>query len=194
MKQLQDYIFNMNKIYEYRVKMAGVDPKGEVMERIKNALDVYEVDSISATRRIPIQTHRDFPKMGPCEAWVFEVTIKYPTTTNILRQLIRERAGVNFECVCVYTKNEDDQNTAAESRGKDRKNAYLLDDELESDASGQHAVGQSRVDSMLKELTRGKAPGLEKRPAAQKTKNTTGTKSPVGSTQNKIPSPFKGRK
>lgn len=190
MKQLQDYIFNMNKIYEYRVKIAGVIPKGEVMERIKNALDVYEVETITTARRIPIQEHRDFPKMGPCEAWVFEVAVKYPTTSNILRQLIRERANVNPECICVYTKDEDDKNEAAESRGKNHKGSYLLDQELQSD-DGQDSVGQSRVDSMLKELTKGNAPGLAKRPPAQKIKATAGAKSPVGSTQNKIPSPFK---
>ena len=194
MQNLQDYIFQLNKTYEYRVKIAGVNPKGAVMERIKNALDVYEVDTISTARSIPIQEHRDFPKMGPCEAWVFEVTVKYPTTTALLRQMIKERAGVNPECVCVYTKDEDDRNEAAEARGKDRTGALLTDAELKADEGGQERVGQARTDSMLKELTKGKAPGLETRPAALKAQAPAETKSPVGSTQNKIPDPYKGRK
>lgn len=194
MQNLQEYIFQLNTTYEYRVKIAGVNPKGAVMERIKNALDVYEVDTISTARSIPIQEHRDFPKMGPCEAWVFEVTVKYPTTTALLRQMIKERAGVNPECVCVYTKDEDDRNEMDEARGKDVKGARLLDPELKADEGGQERVGQARTDSMLKELTKGKAPGIEKRPAAQKTAASADTKSPVGSTQNKIPSPIKGKK
>ena len=194
MQHLQEYIFNMNKVYEYRVKIVGVNPKGAVMERIKNALDVFEVETVSTARSIPIQEHRDFPKMGPCEAWVFEVTVKYPTTTNILRQLIKERANVNPECICVYTKDEDDRNEMDEARGKDFKGSRLLDSELKADDGGQERVGQARTDSMLKELTKGKPPGLEKRPAAQKAAANADTKSPVGSTQNKIPSPFKGKK
>ena len=194
MQNLQDYIFQLNKVYEYRVKIAGVNPKGAVMERIKNALNVYEVDTISTARSIPIQEHRDFPKMGPCEAWVFEVTVKYPTTTALLRQMIKERANINPECVCVYTKDEDDRNEADEARGKGRTGALLTDAELQADEGGQERVGQARTDSMLKELTKGKAPGIETRPAAQKAQSAADTKSPVGSTQNKIPSPFKGKK
>ena len=191
MQNLQEYIFSLNKVYEYRVKIAGVNPKGAVMERIKNALDVYEVQTVSTARSIPIQEHRDFPKMGPCEAWVFEVTVKYPTTTALLRQLIKERANVNPECICVYTKDEDDRNEMDEARGKDVKGARLLDPELKADEGGQERVGQARNDSMLKELTKGKAPGIDKRPAAQKAAAPADTKSPVGSTQNKIPSPVK---
>lgn len=194
MQNLQEYIFNLNKVYEYRVKIAGVNPKGEVMERIKNALDVYEVDTISTARSIPIQEHRDFPKMGPCEAWVFEVTVKYPTTTALLRQLIKERANVNPDCICVYTKDEDDHNERAEAIGKDVKGSRLLDPNLEFVAVNQELVGQARTDSMLKELTKGKAPGIETRPSAQKAQPAADTKSPVGSTQNKIPSPVKGKK
>lgn len=194
MQNLQEYIFKLNKVYEYRVKIAGLNPKGAVMERIKNALDVYEVQTLSTARSIPIQEHRDFPKMGPCEAWVFEVTVKYPTTTNLLRQLIKERANVNPECICVYTKDEDDRNEMDEARGKDFKGSRLLDPELKADDGSQERVGQARTDSMLKELTKGNAPGIDKRPAAQKAQAPAETKSPVGSTQNKIPSPFKGRK
>ena len=196
MQTLQDYIFKLNRVYEFRVKIAGVNPKGQVMERIKNALDVFEVDTISTAKGIPIQEHRDFPKMGACEAWVFEVAVKYPATTAQLRQLIKERGAINPDCICVYTLQEDDANESAEAHGKDFKGARLAAGELEDVAGAQELVGQSRTDSMLKELTKGTPPGLEKRGAAAKTSVTTAgdTKSPVGSTQNKIPDPFKGNK
>lgn len=194
MTNLQEYIFKLNKVYEFRVKIAGVNPKGAVMERIKNALDACQVETISTVKGVPIQEHKDFPKMGPCEAWVFEVTVKYPATSTQLRQLIKERAGITADCVCVYTKDEDDQNMAAEALGKDHKGSYLTEPELASSADGQELVGQKRTESMLKDLTKGPAPGLDKRPAAQKAEAQSDTKSPVGSTQNKIPSPTKGKK
>ena len=104
MKPYQEYIASLNKVYEYKVKIAGTNPTGEVMERIKHAVDAYEVDTVTSPKSMPIQEHRDFPKMGPCECWTFEVAVKYPTTANQIRQLIKERAGINADCVCVYEK------------------------------------------------------------------------------------------
>lgn len=197
MKPFQDYIFSLNKVYEYRIKIAGTNPKGEVMERIKNALDAFQIETIGTPRSVPIQEHRDFPKLGPCETWVFEVTVKYPTTSNQMRQMIIGRAAIGANSVCVYTKNEDDFNEEAEALGKDRKVAALTTDELESNTDGQSLVGSNRIESMLKELTKGTPPGLEKRPAAQKAEANAESKSPIGSTQNKItraPTTSKGKK
>jgi hypothetical protein len=41
MKAFQSYIAELNKLYEFKVKIAGVNPKGAIFERIKNALDAY---------------------------------------------------------------------------------------------------------------------------------------------------------
>jgi hypothetical protein len=75
MKAFQSYIAELNKLYEFKVKIAGVEPKGEVFERIKNALDAYQVETVSNPKRLPIQEHRDFPKLGPCECYLIEVII-----------------------------------------------------------------------------------------------------------------------
>lgn len=194
MKPYQQYVFELNKVYEYQVKIAGTNPKGEVMERIKNALDAYQVEAVSTAKSMPIQEHREFPKMGACECWIFEVSVKYPTTPEQLRQLIKERAGINPDCVCVWPKNAYEFNEEFEAHGKDHEGALLDQPELKADEGGQELVGQARRDSMLKELGARTYEFAAKTEATGKTTNQTpaGTKSPVGSTQNKISTPPKG--
>ena len=113
------------------------------------------------------------------------------------------------EWVCVYGKQQADQNDYAEAYGKDHTGSLLLDNELKDVAGAQDLVGDRRKDSMLKELEQ-HAPvmsalksndELVKTRAAERTKpaSTTnqipqGVKSPVGSNQNKITDMRKGKK
>ena len=90
MKPFQSYIYELNKPYEFRIKMATIDPK-TVMEQIKNALDTWQLESVSAVKSLPIQEHREFPQWGPCECWTFDVKVAYPCNTVQIRQTIKER-------------------------------------------------------------------------------------------------------
>ena len=100
LKPFQTYIFELSKPSEFRIKLAGINPTGEVMDKIKNALEAYQLESVSAVKSLPIQEHRDFPQWGgPCEAYQFDVTLTYPTTNIVVRQLIKERAGINVDCI-----------------------------------------------------------------------------------------------
>jgi hypothetical protein len=208
MKSLQEYIASRNQPCEFRIKLAKIDPKGEVMERIKHALDAYELVSVTTPKSLPIQEHTEFPKWGACECWQFEATVNYPTTSVQIAQLIRERAGINPEWVCVYGKQQADQNDAFEAYGKDHEGSLLLDGELKDVPGAQELVGDKRKESMLKELDAQspkfmgfKEPELTSTRASERTKaaSTTnqipqGTTSPVGSNQNKITDMRKGKK
>ena len=204
MKSLHEYIASRNQPYEFRIKLAKINPKGEVMERIKHALDAYELVTVTPAKSLPIQEHREFPKWGACECWQFEATVNYPTTSVQITQLIRERAGINPEWVCVYGKQQADDNDAFEAYGKDHEGSLLLDGELKDVAGAQELVGEKRKDSMLKELD-AQSPKLmgfkNNDPVAEKTKTaqTTnqlpqGTTSPVGTHQNKVTDMRKGKK
>lgn len=208
MKSLHAYIAERNTNYEFRIKVAKQNPK-DIMEEIKNALDAYELVSITVPKSLPVMEHREFPKWGACECWQFEATVAYPTTPVQIAQLLRERTGMQAEWVCVYGKQQADDNDAFEAYGKDHTGALLLDGELEDVPGAQDLVGDKRRDSMLKELDTQspKMVALESNPeltstrATEKTKaaQTTnqipqGVKSPVGSTQNKITDMRKGKK
>jgi hypothetical protein len=208
MKSLHAYIAERNTNYEFRIKVAKQNPK-DIMEEIKNALDAYELVSVTAPKSLPVMEHREFPKWGACECWQFEATVAYPTTSVQIAQLLRERTGMQAEWVCVYGKQQADDNDAFEAYGKDHTGALLLDNELKDVAGAQDLVGDKRRDSMLKELDTQspKMVALESNPeltstrASERTKaaQTTnqipqGDKSPVGSNQNKITDMRKGKK
>lgn len=197
MKPFTQYLYHTQKIYEFRVKVADVEMTEENLARIKNALEAYGVENMGKPKRLPIQEHADFPKMGPCECHIIDIGLKYPTTTEQLQHIVAERAMLNKGCVCVYTKEQFEQNIATEPAPA--SDGALLDKpELESEPGAQELVGQNRVGSFLKELEKNKVSKFEiagKEKADGTTTNTLpqGTKSPVGSSQNKIPSPVKGK-
>ena len=152
MKNLHDYIAERNSNYSFRIKVAKQNPK-DIMEEIKNALDAYELVDITTPKSLPVQEHREFPKWGPCECWQFEATVSYPTTGVQIAQLLKERTGMQAEWVCVYGKQQADDNDAFEAYGKDHEGSLLLDSELKDVAGAQDLVGNRRKDSLLKELT-----------------------------------------
>ena len=208
MKSLHAYIAERNTNYEFRIKVAKQNPK-DIMEEIKNALDAYELVSVTAPKSLPVMEHREFPKWGACECWQFEATVAYPTTSVQIAQLLRERTGMQAEWVCVYGKQQAEQNDYAEAYGKDHEGALLLDGELKDVAGAQDLVGNRRKDSMLKELDAQspkmtalksneelvKTRSTERTKAAQTTNQIPqGVKSPVGSNQNKITDMRKGKK
>lgn len=207
MKAFQSYIFELSKPYEFRIKMATVNPKGEVLDRIKHALETYQLESIGSVKSIPIQEHREFPQWGPCECWQFDVAVKYPVNAIQLRQTIKERAHINPDWICVRNLQEAEDTTEAEARGKDHKGALLDETELKADPEGQELAGQKRIGSLLKELESRKfefaatdtnADNVrEKGSTKGETTNNAkkvpqGNVSPEGTKQNKIPDPTKG--
>jgi hypothetical protein len=188
MKNFQAYFFEAGKLFEFRVKLAGIDPKGEVMERIKNALNTYEVETIGKVKRLPIQEHRDFSRAGPVEVYQFDVAVRYPTITEQIRQLIIQRAQIAGENVCVYTKSQMEQEELNVS--EESKEAVLEQEEMSSE-SGQELVGEKRLTSFFKELETRKYDIDGKEKADGKTTNEIpqGTESPVGSTKVAKPEP-----
>jgi hypothetical protein len=195
MKPFQSYIAELNKPYEFRIKLATVNPKGEVMDRIKAALETYQLESVSAVKSLPIQEHREFPQWGPCECWMFDIKVAYPTTVPQIRQTIKERAQLNPDWICVRNLLEAECTEEAEMAGKDHEGALLDVTELQADATGQALVGQSRIGSMLKELESRKHEFAEANTVKAKfnVDSDEGKASPVGSSQNTIPNPTKGR-
>lgn len=187
MKPFQSYIFEINKPYEFRIKMATINPS-TVMEQIKNALNAWQLESVSAVKSLPIQEHQEFPQWGPCECWTFDVKLAYPTTAVQVRQVIKERAGLNPDWLCVRNLNEATDTDEAEARGKDHKGALLNEPELKEDPNGQPLVGQARIGSLLKELESRKVEIAGTDKADGKTTNDVppGDVSPIGTVKNKL--------
>ena len=189
MKSFQTHIYELNKPYEFRIKLAGINPKGEVLDRIKQALESYQLESISAVKSLPIQEHREFPQWGgACECWQFDVTVAYPATATGIRQMIKERARLNPDWICVRNLNEAEYTDEAEAYGKDHTGALLDVADLKAAPGGQELAGQIRVGSLLKELESRKFDFAADGKEAGKTLDSVpqGTTSPVGTKQNTV--------
>jgi hypothetical protein len=187
MKPFQSYIAELNKPYEFRIKLATVNPKGEVMDRIKSALETYQLESVSAVKSLPIQEHREFPQWGPCECWMFDIKVAYPTTVPQIRQTIKERAQLNPDWIVVRNLHEAEATEEAEQAGKDHTGALLDETELKDAPGAQELAGQSRISSLIKELESRKYEfaATEKTTGVMSTESV-GTTSPVGTNQNKV--------
>lgn len=194
MKSFQTYIYELNKPSEFRIKLAGINPTGPVMDSIKNALEAYQLESVSTVKSLPIQEHREFPQWGgPCEAYQFDVKLAYPTTSITVRQLIKERAQINVDWICVRNLLEEEYTEEAEARGKDHTGALLDEEELKADEGGQELAGQSRIGSLLKELESRKFDfAAEGETTGAMPTDKTGDTSPVGTHQNKVYRKSKG--
>jgi hypothetical protein len=200
MKTLSAYFHETHKLYEFRIKMAHVEPKGEVLDRIKEALNAFQVESISPAKRMPITEHWEFPKEGACECYSIDVSLRYPTIPGQLRQLIGERAGINASWVCVKTMSEalNEELNFEQADGNDaHKGALINDPELESVPSNeaQQYVGQGRLTGLMKELSANTrkfdVQGTDKEYASGKTTNDNPqqTKSPIGSNKSTLQGP-----
>ena len=198
MKTFTEYLYHAQKTYEFRIKLADVEMTDENLSRIRNALEAYGIKNMGKPKRLPIQVHADFPKLGPCECHHIDFTIKYPTTTEQLAHIIAERALINKGRVCVKTKDADEIITSAENLGQDQESPVITDPVLKDEDKAQSLVGQARVSGFIKELAKNKVSKFEVA-GKEKTDGTTtdslpqGVISPIGSKQNKIPSLVKGK-
>ena len=206
-QNFQNYFYNSHKLYEFRIRLANCDCSKDLVEAIKNALDAYEVETMTAPKRLPIQEHRDFHKLGACEVHHIDVAVNYPTIAEQVRQLIINRAGVPSSKVCVYTLNQaQNEELVQETIYAQGEGGPIIENpELVAPEQGDVA-GQKRVNSLLKELEKHSLSkafevagddttiGGDKQSSYAKTTNDTptGNDSPVGTKQNLVYRKAKG--
>lgn len=204
MKSFKSYLTESTKVYEFRIKLACEVDK-ETKDKLKAALEAYQLESFKDGKHLPIAEHIDFPQCGPTEVNVYEVALHYPVIDAQLRQLVHEKAGVPLSCIRVipgYKTSPYEAMLAGEEQSKAWKagDAVLAQEDMATEDAGD-LVGDRRSSSLLKDLeeelkdTRQWLGAANVPPQAKDTnKLPQGNMSPVGSRQNKIPSPVKGRK
>ena len=206
MKNFLQYLTETQKIYEYKIKFANVDPKDH-MGRIKSTLAAYVVDSVSAPKHLPIMENNiDFPSIKNADIHVIEVGLKYPVTETQLRMLIAETAGIPLNQVFVVPSSHPEElwrNGEGELKQYVQGDAELVKPYPAASAE-QSSAGKAYAEKqvLFKDLSRTKwtQAGSDKtiggaiNPADGNTTNSlaTGTNSPVGSQKNSIPNPNKG--
>ena len=196
MKNFLNYLEQSQKTYEFRIKIANIDP-AEKLAMLESALDAYGLESLGKPKRLPLkESDVDFPNHGTVELYLMDAVLKYPCNEYQLRTIIAERAGIaQANIVIVPTNHPEEQRRWNEDNSSDIKEyaqgESVLDKPYEDDPEAKKAGdAYASFNTILKELTELKLAEAEggKIPAAKTTNELpTGDKSPVGSNQNKIP-------
>jgi hypothetical protein len=190
MKNFLNYLTDVQKVYEFRIKLANVDPADKTAV-LENALDSYGLESLSSAKRLPIKENDiDFPSMQNCQIYLMDAVLKYPVNDAQLRAIVSERTGIPQSQIVVVPKNHPEEQRRWDLPGNDVKEyaqgEAVLDKPLPEATEEQKAAGKtySEAGSILKEL---KPVKIE----------IAGTETADGKTLNDIPagttSPIKGK-
>jgi hypothetical protein len=201
MKNFLQHLTETQKTYEFRIKIANIDP-AEKMDALEAALDAYGLESLSKAKRLPIKSNDiDFPSMANCQIYLMDAVLTYPVNEAQLRAIISERAGISQANIVVVSPNHPEEQRRWDLEGNDvreyKQGEAVLDKEYSHDecACGEEASKAYSQGSFLKELNKFKIEIAGTESAVGKTTNDlpTGDASPVGSKQNTIPSAVKGK-
>lgn len=106
MKKFSEFLAESVKNYSYNVKLA-FKPDNEDMTAIENALQKYNIVSITQPKSLPIQrVDKDFPGLKAPETYVFNVELAYPSSENMIRHTVAS-VGFKFEQVAVSSPQHD---------------------------------------------------------------------------------------
>lgn len=203
MKNFLQHLTETQKTYEFRIKIADIDPS-ESIDRLKNALEAYGLESLSSAKRLPIKDNDiDFPSIKNCQIYLLDVILTYPVNDQQLRAIIADRADYPASNIVVVPKNHPEEiwrwNIDGASELREYKPGESVLDKPYSDdecASAEEASKQYvEAGSLLKELSKANWEVAGKEKADGKTTNELpqGNDSPIGSKQNNIPSVAKGK-
>jgi hypothetical protein len=153
MKSFKDHLFESQKRYDFRIKIAG-DFTAEQESTLKNALDKYAVSGWKKTGKTPIQQlPLDFPQVKNCEVNIYEVTLDYPTTQHELTEYIANHCGVNRSHLAVRSPNEPTEEYQ-HIEDKKREGALLTDPDYKEspNAKFEDYYGDKYNTGFVKEL------------------------------------------
>jgi hypothetical protein len=204
MKNFLQYLSEVQKTYEFRIKIANCDPKDK-LDGLKIGLQQYAVESVSTAKRLPIKANDvDFPSIPNCEIFLMDAVLKYPVNDAQLRVIVAERLGCSLSQVVVVSPNNPEEIWRWDLEGNELREYVqgedVLTQPLPAADADQKAAGKfySEAGTILKELNKpakfeiagsDNTIGGAANPAHGKTTNDipSGKGAPL-SKQNKIPS------
>jgi hypothetical protein len=198
MKNFLQYLSEVQKTYEFRIKIANCDPKDK-LDGLKVGLAEYAVDSVGAIKRLPIKANDvDFPNIPNVEVYLMDAVLKYPVNDAQLRVIVAERLGCSLSQVVVVSPNNPEEQRRWDLEGNDvkefKQGEDVLTQPLPEANADQKAASKfySEAGTILKELNKtakfeiagdDQTIGGEKNPSYGKTTNDIpqGDVTPIGS-------------
>jgi hypothetical protein len=181
MKLFNEYLVEAESVKEYKFKVKlAMKAEPELMDLIERVLGKYDVKDITSPKQTPIQEHpMDFQNLRNSEVTIFEVTLTYPSTPQIVHADLVNLAGIPGNHVVVINSDHPEE-VAREESVKAQGEDYV------ANLGSEYASGEAPAESKLgffKELTK-ETPDIEIAGGkTEKAKTTSdlpqGTKSPV---------------
>lgn len=188
MKSFRQYLAESQKVYSFKVKVAGELPE-KFQEGLKSRLDRCKVVTLEKITTTPIQKlPLDFPGMENKEVHIFEVVCEYPITGPEIIQDIKGM-GIDEACFRVRGSGEPSEEDQALMNSEPSKEPLISETDLDK---GQGKVkhkdyfGDDFNKSFLKDLektskARKKDQGQTEYKLPKAKIDKAGTKSPMGS-------------
>ena len=105
-KNFKDYILLYTKNFDYRLKFAFALSEANV-QMIERIAEKYGLDNMSKPVRLPVRKNPlDFKNVQDAEVYIIDITTKYPASTEIFHQELRQALGVAEKLVVVRAKND----------------------------------------------------------------------------------------
>jgi hypothetical protein len=154
MKSFKTYLTESVRTYDFRVRIAG-DVTTEAIAKMKSALELYKMESMSKPKRLPVQETHLFPNMGPVEVNVIDVSVAYPCNDDQIRNAL---AACGFAASCIRVNGKGgafeailDGTEVSNKNGK-KGEAVLNQTEMKAEPVPEDLVGDARIPSLIKEL------------------------------------------
>jgi hypothetical protein len=198
MKAFKAYLTESTRRYDFRIRLA-CEMMDDTVDKIKQVLEMYKLDTISKPKRLPIQETPEFPNMGPVEVNIIDVSLCYPCTDAQVRMLIAECRCCEANCIRVTPTNSPYEAALAgleQSNLQKAGESVLATQEMVTEKADD-LVGEARIGNLMKEfagLKKYEYPDVaggkvtDKQFQSQGTSNDIpqGNSSPVGSQKSKF--------
>ena len=209
MKTFKEYLTESKKTFGFRIKIADHELDGETLDKIQRGLSAFNLFDMTKTQSQPITRYREFAKLGPVGCEMFTVATNYPAIPPQVQQEIHVATGIPLTHIYVANADAHDDASGDEPTSDENESPVLDNPDMKTTVGGQEHVGLKKVESLLKELGRDRNTGTQYKgvndnilakssPDNGKAETTAdlpqGKTSPVGSRQNKIPSPVRGKR
>lgn len=204
MKTFKSYLMESSATYDFKVKIA-CDITDQDITKIKTALEEFKINNFKKSRSLPMQETPEFPQLGPVEVKIYDVSLEYPANNDQVFSTIMNTGCCQAGALKVIPLNSPynailDGLEVSNVDGE-KGEAVLAQEEMKTDKpngiSGQEYL--DKLPSLIKELQAARKyeyPDVAGgKTTAAKTSGLTPehNMSPVGSKQNTIPSPRKGK-
>ena len=156
MKAFKTYLAESTRTYDFRIKLA-CELTSEALDRLKQALEAYQLDEISKPKRLPVRETVDFPQAGPTEVNIIDVKVCYPVNSAQVRAVVGESCSIGLACIRVMAGGENnpyEKIQAGKEQSKEWKegDAVLNQEEMVTEAPAEDLVGTKRLPTIMQEL------------------------------------------